>query len=221
MIEIVKLVAEYGILVVIGGVFVALTISMFKKQQDLIERLLNEKIKQGEHPSGEDVEVLDEINDKIYQEMRGIMNDLSADRSYVFLYHNGGSSTSGLFFQRMSCICEVVNLGILPMVDSRQGLHRASYATLCDELKNKEYVAYPDAHSLKGVDDFIYQEILSRHAYAVYFKSLVDSNNNVIGFVGVDFCSTEEMASEKEIEKLLRSVSLKISPLVDIKGSRS
>lgn len=215
-VEIIKLIAEIGFPIVCSGIFLYLAVSTFRKNQEWLESYMK-KGSHGDHPSSEDSVALDAINSRIYQEIRGLLNALEADRTYVFLYHNGGASTSGLYFQKMSCICEVVSQGILPVASEYQGLHRGSYSLLCDELRSKEEVLIPDTSKLNGVDDFLHHVLVSRRALASYYRVLKDVNNHPIGFVGVDYCSLTSDIPDSKISELLKTVSLKVSSLVDIR----
>ena len=216
-IETIKLIAELGFLVVASGLFIYLAYKMFNKQQDWLEQFVKGTISSTKHPDEDTVDALAVINNKIYQEVRGVLNALKADRVYVALYHNGGTSSSGLYFQKMSCICEVVSQGILPMSSSCQNLHQSSYMLFIDKLKEKSEILLSDTQTLKGIDNFLYQELVSRHAQSAYFRALKDSNDRVVGFLGVDYCSLNEEVSEEQISKLMKVVGLKISGLVDIR----
>lgn len=216
VVEVIKLIADVGFTVVAAGVFIFLAIRMFKKQ----ETWLNDFIKNTHvtnHPDSKGIAAIEIVNNKIYQEMRGLLNALNADRAYVVLHHNGGVSTSGLFFQKMSCICEVVGQGILPLANDCQQLHRTSYSLLCDELNNYGEALLPDTSSLQGKDNFLYQELLRRRAKSAYYRVLKDSNSQTIGFIGIDYCTQNNSFSNQQISKLMKTVGNKVSSLVDVR----
>lgn len=191
---------------------------MTKKNDRRLDDLLN-TISQGSHPkNSDDINFLDIVNDKIYTELRGVLEILKSDRSYVFLYHNGGISSSGLYFQRMSCICEVVSEGVLPVSGQYQNIHKGAYSQVCKSLRDSGQYFVPDAEELTVSDSFVYQVARSRHTPSFYFQALRDSQNNVIGFVGVDYCSYNDNTGDEFIAKVLKSTSLKISSLVDVRS---
>lgn len=224
-VELIKNIADVGFPIVCSGIFLILVIHMFNKQQKWLEDFITMSTrsanKDKSHPNSEDVEVLEVINKQMTEELRGLLVSLSSDRAYVFLYHNGGISTSGLYFQKMSCVCEVVNQGVLPMSNNSQQLYRASYSYLCEGLKENYYVKVDDRETLETVDGFMYNELVSRHSHSSYFRAIKDINNKVIGFVGVDYCALNTKIPEDTIRKSLRVVSHKLSPLVDIRGEVS
>ena len=223
-IEIAKLIAEIGFMAVAAGMFVFFGWKLFTKNQklqdDLLKKLTSIEDKQDRtdhHPSQEDTDNLDIINNKIYQEMKALKLQLDADRSYVILFHNGGKSSSGFYFQKMSCICELVHSGISAMSNTFQNIHRASYALMLDMLRNNGEIAIKDHNTVKDLDGFLYTQLVDRHVVSVYMKPLKDSLGNQIGFIGIDYCSQNDKFTKEEIMEKLSLVSGKIAALVDIR----
>lgn len=216
--ELVKIIADAGITIVCSAVLIIFCLKMFKTQQEQISILMKGH---KAHPDNEDSEVLDIINNKIHEELRGVLERLKADRSFVYLYHNGGVSSSGLFFQRMSCICEVVSQGILPVSQQEQNLHKGAYSSLCVSLKQHNEWMIDDLETLRHHDDFLYQKMVSRHAKSSYLLALKNAEGHSIGFIGVDYCSYNEDVDVKEIRSVLKVGSTKVSSLVDIKSEVS
>ncbi len=213
--EIIKSISEVGVLVVIAAIFLAITFRREAKFTGWFDKMFNQLSQQG-HPTKEATENLEVINNKIFQEMQGLLNALDADRSYVVLYHNGGKSSSGYFFQKMSCICEVVHSGIQPMSPEFQNVHRASYNYLLNRLNNEE-VAFTELYEdIKTEDAFSYAQLVNRHVKSCYMTALKDIDGTHIGFIGIDYCA-DHTATNKEICKLLKTVSHKIEPLVDLR----
>lgn len=215
LINIIEIIGKYGLPTVCAGVVIFLFLYMFRKQQQQLNLLLESTHK--EHPDDEDTEALDVINDKIYGELRSILETSLADRAYVFLYHNGGISSSGLFFQRMSCICEVVSAGVLPMTSEFQNLHKAAYSSMCNSLRSQGHWYVDDVETLKSTDPFMYQTLAGRHVEAMYVKALKDARGGVIGFIGIDYCSLSRNPTSEKVCSDLKSASLRVASLVDIR----
>ena len=215
--QLVELISNSGIAIVCSAVLLIFTITMFKKQQKTLDEV-TKSLSRGSHPSSEDTEVLETINEKIHEEVAGVLNSLSSDRAYVYLYHNGGVSSSGLFFQRMSCICEVVDSGVLPVSSSSQNLHKGAYSNLCKALATQGQFVVDDTESLKDTDGFMYQRYQSEHTESAYVKSLNDSLGRSIGFIGVDYCSLNNLVDNDMILEVLTAVSQRVSALVDVKS---
>lgn len=183
--------------------------------QDWLDGFIKKLSLEG-HPTKEATENLEKINNKIFQEMQGLLNALDADRSYVVLYHNGGKSSSGYYFQKMSCICEIVHSGIQPMSPEFQNVHRASYNYLLNRLNNED-VAFTELYEdIKDEDPFSYSQLVARHVKSCYMTALKDINGAHIGFIGIDYCA-DHTTTNTEICKLLKTVGHKVEPLVDLR----
>lgn len=215
--ELASLITNVGLAIVCSAVLIIFCIAMFKRQQKMIDTL-TQALNRKEHPSEEDTDLLGKINEKIYDEILGDLSALDADRVFVYLYHNGGVSSSGLFFQRMSCICEVVNSGVLPVSDKSQSLYKGTYATLCKSLADTGEWIVEDTEDLSSVDGFLYQRLVADHTESAYYKVLKDSQGRPVGFVGVDYCSINEQISTSMIMDVLTSSSYKIASLVDMRA---
>ena len=215
VVEIIKAISEVGILVVIAGIFLFISYKREIKLQDWLDNFIK-YLGQKEHPTKQTAENLEKINAKIYQEMQGLLNALDADRSYVVLYHNGGKSSSGYYFQKMSCICEIVHSGIQPMSPEFQNIHRASYNYLINRLNNEDVAGVDLYEDIKTEDPFSYTQLVNRHVKSCYMTALKDIDGTHIGFIGVDYCADRE-ASNESIAKLLKTVSHKVEPLVDLR----
>ncbi len=217
--NVLKAIGDYGLPLVCSGILVFLYIKMVLDRNKIINGLF-EKFSQKIdklHPSTEESYHVDRINESIRELLQKIQNKLNSDRTYLFLFHNGGKSLSGLSFQKMSCINEVVGRGIAPCANTSQALYRTNYADIVNSLKtNKQYVV----ESLKDIEEsspYIYCFFKDRHAESAYLVPVEDSDGYMIGFIGIEYCSINTIKSKEEIIETLITFSNRISSLVDIK----
>lgn len=224
IIEFAESISDLGIMVVCSAILLIFCLVMFRNQQKTIQdlkKLVAQLSRPQEHPDEEDFEMLDLINSKIYTELSLLLQSLNCDRSYIYLYHNGGVSSSGLFFQRMSCISEVVGPGVLPVSAMSQNLHRSSYSKMLNLLQENGEWGAEDVLQLRDADGYLYQRFRSTHSESVHIAALKGSQGHVIGFVGVDYCSLNYDVEVELIKSTLRKTSSVISTLVDIRGEVS
>lgn len=222
--QVAETISNLGVTIVCSAILLIFCVIMFKNQQKMIDNLQNLVIKMGstpaskEHPDVEDIEMLDIVNNKIHVELSLLLQSVGCDRAYIYLYHNGGVSSSGLFFQRMSCISEVVSPGILPVSDISQQLHRSSYSRMLNIVQDEGQWFVEDTGSLLESDGFLFQRFKSTHTESAYMSGLRSSQGHVIGFVGVDYCSLNYDQEKDFILKELKKTSSVLSTLVDIRG---
>lgn len=215
--ELIKLISDVGFPIVTAGLFIFLAYRAFNKQQDWLEKFINPTSQATAHPSSEASTQLTVINNKIHSELQMLLHSVAADRTYIVLFHNGGRSTSGLFFQKMSCICEVVSSGIFPFSDHFQNIHCGSYTYMIERLRNEKIIHTIDIKEIQKADSFCYEQLKQRHVSGVFMRSIRDNDDNPIGFVGIDYCGAQPELDVESICTLLKTVTLKISSLVDIR----
>lgn len=219
--EILKSVGDYGITVVCSVVLIFVFVKIFMEQNSMLKDFISsvQKSIQNQHPSSQDSEIIDGINDNINGLLHRSQNRLKSDRVYLFLFHNGGKALSGLSFQKMSCVNEVVGLGIAPCSAQSQMLHRGNFSFLNSALKKDGLYFVPDTSVVEKEDTFSYCFFKSRHAQSTYIAALKDSNGYIIGFIGVDYCAKNTKVDEELIKEVLLDLSVRVSSLVDIKDT--
>lgn len=154
-----------------------------------------------------------QINDII----NTILRETNASRVCIVKYHNGNKDMTGKSFLKMSMTNEVVNLGVAPMMADFKDLFRSLLAYWCHEIETNDYCIIPDVEKLKDIDITMYQYLSVRNIEAKYGVGLRDSENNVIGFMCVEFLNKTEFNIEK-INKSMAKNFPKIETLVALDG---
>ncbi len=218
--EIVQFIGDYGVTIVCSAVMIFLFIKMTLNQNDTIKKTLDELVKRigNAHPTLPESDVIDSINENIHNLLQHMQDKLCSDRAYLFLFHNGGKSLSGLSFQKMSCTNEVVKKGIAPCSEQTQLLHRGNFTVLNSSLKRYGKYFLQDTSLVENTDTFSYYFFKDRHVESVYTYAVKDSEDYIVGFIGIDYCTKNNKVEEKLIEDTLLELSIKISSLVDIKS---
>ena len=136
------------------------------------------------------------INDRL----REILEGLKCDRIAIFSFHNGGKYYSGKSVQKMSMSYEQADSGISSLILEKQNIPvSACVSTLKPLMKNGEF-----GHA----DTKNYPEGLCKHYLKVdgvkstYNWSIIDINNNIIGFLRVDYVKKKTILEEENQEKL-------------------
>lgn len=111
------------------------------------------------------------------------MQEISASRIAIYLFHNGTRSTHGLDFFKMSCICEEIKpgSGIREKLIEHSNIQINLFDNMIDKLiTNGKYIIMNDEEQqLSGHRMFLSSK-------AVRYTQLVaifDSGNNILGFV--------------------------------------
>lgn len=154
-----------------------------------------------------------QINDII----NTILRETNASRVCIVKYHNGNKDMTGKSFLKMSMTNEVVNLGVAPMMTDFKDLFRSLLAYWCHEIEKNDYCIIPDVEKLKDIDITMYQYLSVRNIEAKYGIRLKDNDNNVIGFICIEFLNKSEF-DIKKINKSMAKNFPKIETLVALDG---
>lgn len=222
ILEIAKGISELGILVIIAAVFLYGNIvsnkRRDKKYDEMFERVMSLS-DQHHHPDPEETDALDLLSNTMHDILEETLNKLNADRCYICSYHNGGVSTYGTSFQKMSCTNEVVAVGVLPMITETQNIHKGPYKSIMNSFReNEAWYIVKDCEELKEADAFMYSRFVLRHATSCMFRAIRDNDGYILGFIGVDFSHKIEGVSDvATIQVALDIASKKLSNLLGIR----
>ena len=154
-----------------------------------------------------------QINDTI----NVIQKETNASRVCLVKYHNGNKDMTGKSFLKMSMTNEVVNLGIAPMMSDFKDVFRSLLDYWCHEIEIKENCIIEDTEKIKDVDITMYQYLHVRHIESKYGVGLRDCNNNIIGFICIEFLNKDDFNLEKIKESMNKNFP-KIEALISLNG---
>jgi hypothetical protein len=111
------------------------------------------------------------------------MQEISASRIAIYLFHNGTRSTHGLDFFKMSCICEEIKpgTGIREKLIEHSNIQINLFDNMIDKLiTNGKYIIMNDEEQqLSGHRMFLSSKAVTYTQLVAIF----DSGNNILGFV--------------------------------------
>jgi hypothetical protein len=162
---------------------------IIKMEQRFVEEIQGLALQQEEHNSNARKKDRDLFNtfvklrDSIKENCMNTMHDTKACRLAVYLLHNGSSSTHGVRFFKMSCICEKVAIGsgIREQSIEHSNIPINLFDDMVEKLINdgKYIIVNDDELNNRNCRIFISaQKIKYSQAVAIF-----DLNNNILGFV--------------------------------------
>lgn len=154
-----------------------------------------------------------QINDIIKE----ILQETGASRVCIVKYHNGNKDMTGKSFLKMSMTNEVVNLGVAPMMAEFKDLFRSLLAYWCHEIEINDFCVIKDAEELKDKDITMYQYLTVRNIESKYGIALRDVDNNIIGFICVEYLNKRDFNLDK-IQSVMSKDFPKIEALISLDG---
>lgn len=140
------------------------------------------------------------VSYEIDQALFSILLRFNADRAYVFEYHNGGVSNSGIPFAKVSNTFEKTHPSkdIEPQIGKLKDLPIGMMAYWNYILIRDGGIRLSDISVLKERDLGTYMILKDQKIKSVYVVSILDFKNRPIGFIGIDFCEEERILTDEE-----------------------
>lgn len=208
-----KLIAEYGILIILAGIFILFSWRQNKqvsarvekiqeafyestsKFQDLAFNAVAEAIKGQKKKEFEEIkdseEEMTKKNDRQVLIMKQALLSSGANRVLYFEYHNGGQGHTGDHFQRMSCTNEVLKSGVAPTQSRYRDTFRSSFRFIYEGLQRSNHIEVYDIEELRESDPGSYDIFHSDGSRALFVHSIRSLGGGVVGYVLFSFVTPQ------------------------------
>ena len=161
-----------------------------------------------------------ELNRQISELLDAFRRRVAASRIYIFAYHNGGHSISGLSFIRASCTHELVSLGTRPQQVLLQNLPVTMFCSFNQKVLNKEGVRCADISCFAETDPSMYETLQMQGIKSIYCVGLYSGAGTPIGFLGIDYCDDNTDITDNDFEDLA-ALGIRVSSLMCLSGGGS
>lgn len=223
-VEIARTIAELGILTVISGIFLYITVRNNKRNEENNQTLFKTMLEQIK-ATQQTPHVLTEKEDReairvdraINSHIQDAVGDLGASRVMVARYHNGGKDMNAISFLKVSITNEAVAKGLRLVGGEFQNIFRSLVAYICDEVDKEGKCFIMDLDSIKEIAPGVYEMLRSRGLRSIYCYAITNINDYPIGMVIATYAETNKHEeSIEKLEKYLSYLSGKISGLLSI-----
>ncbi len=153
-----------------------------------------------------------EKNNVIHQLLYKALYEYKANRAYIFEYHNGGHSISGIDFLKVSNTFEVLNNRVQPRQMTFQNLPVWVLAYWNMRVFNRQVIC-KSIEDIESEDLGAYQMLKQDGVKFLYIVGLYDAKWYPIGFFGVDYMDMQNEMTENQ-KKDLEILSYQISGLL-------
>lgn len=201
--------ADYISLAMLGGtafiIYECATLSTYLK------RVATRKTKK----FAKDFPSLIDMNSRVLTKLRHAKSELNADRVAVVQFHNGCQNLSGIDFAKMSCTHEAVRPGLKPVQADFLNLPVSAFSYLTNAAFGVEPKVIMNIERLRKFDMSTYTLLKSHKAVSFALTPLVSDNQDVFGFIIVEFCKIREDITSGDFHFLLKTYAEKIATLLD------
>ena len=124
-------------------------------------------------------------SENIYTALNFVMEQMNADRAYVFQFHNGSYYMSGRSQQKFSCTHETTTQGISRESQNSQNHVVSNYHEYINSIIKNEVFSFAGTEE---VDDHAFAALMkSKGVRSIYNIPIKTLNNKIIGILGVDY----------------------------------
>jgi len=148
------------------------------------------------------------LSANVYTALNYTMEEMNADRAYVFEFHNGGHYYSGRGQQKFSCTHEMAKKGISRECNRSQEHRVSNYHTYISELILNSKFEYDDVNKML---DSSFLMLLNRSGVKSILNIPIKTlNGKIIGILGVDYVGEEIPNGFQEENYLLMKTQARI-----------
>lgn len=193
---------------------------MFKTILETLKQSTSNKTQDQSQPNNTHKDLIDtftKINTPIRQVLEDVANNTGADRTSVYVFHNGINSTHGLPFVKVTCLTEVMRKGTL--ITRKTNIHNGLSVSMFDKsvpfLSKNEYVTVPSLDSIAEDYPVVNSMLETAGAKSAVFLGMYDADQNMLGFMITEF-EEEKTSDELDITLVdMRDGAKSITPILD------
>lgn len=233
---IIKAVAEFGFLIICGGIviwevlndkkrqtqveknyddFVGTIIDKLNEQNSaMLQKILN-RVENGHVITSEEDKDISKVEKELEFYLDEILKETNANRVSVFRYHNGGKDYNGRSFLRMSMTNEVVKGGTALIQPQSQNLFRSMFFSLIHSLEDNDYDIIKNIEDIEEQDSGFYGYLKDFGIEAKYTMALHNNEHSIVGFMTLDFAKKEDL-NQEHLLSYLPEKKVKIETLLNL-----
>lgn len=212
-----------GIILYLMRTFAATNQYMMNQQQQMLNNLMQkkeeeEKEKQPAYNEKEIVAIFCQLNKSLKAECKKFLEDTECDRIGIYVFHNGITSSHGLPFFKVSCVCESIKRGsgISSHIADSTNIPLSVFDDVIQILYTDGVVIVQNDKEDGFKSSSFYLE--KDKADTGIFTAIYDSMDNVMGFTLGEYrrgIEQEEINSDHELYKELCG---RLRPVLEFSG---
>ena len=233
---IIKAVAEFGFLIICGGIVIWEVLNDKKRQAQveknyddfmgtiidklneqnsaMLQQILN-RVENGHVITSEEDKDISKVEKELEFYLDEILKETNANRVSIFRYHNGGKDYNGRSFLRMSMTNEVVKGGTALIQPQSQNLFRSMFFGLIHSLEDNDYDIIKDIEDIEEQDSGFYGYLKDFGIEAKYTMALHNNEHSIVGFMTLDFAKKEDL-NQEHLLSYLPEKKVKIETLLNL-----
>lgn len=136
-------------------------------------------------------------NKLINSALEKMVYDASADKAYLFQFHNGGENIRGIPFIKFSMTNEWCPVSIKREAPNFKDVPIGIFSGLIYQIIKQKKLYFPDIEDLKAKDTGSYGIFKSKDVQSVYVSGLFDLQDSLVGMIIMEFYEKTELDADE------------------------
>ena len=184
----------------------------FERQKEAISEVMDQNTQQLFIEHAEQMQIRRNIKPMITDLLKSTINEMDADRAFVFELQNGSNNTAGLPFIHCTMTYEETARNIDPIDEDYQNLSLSRFSF--PEYLHKHDLWFGTIEEFENIDKKIASRM--KHNGATYLViTTIRSDDSEIGYFGFTYCDGKKHKDNKDMMEFMVHVVQKLSKLLD------
>ena len=184
----------------------------FERQKEAITEVIEENNQQLFIEHNEQMQIRRSIKPLVTEVLKNTINEMDADRAFVFELHNGSNNTAGLPFIHCTMTYEETARNIEVIDEDYQNLSLTRFSF--PEYLHKHDLWFGTIEEFADIDKKIASRMKQNGATYLVITT-IRSDDSEIGYFGFTYCNGKKHKDDKDMMEFMVTAVQKLSKLLD------
>ena len=184
----------------------------FERQKEAMTEVIEQNNQQMFIEHNEQMQIRCNIKPLVTELLKNTINEMNADRAFVFELHNGSNNTAGLPFIHCTMTYEETARNIEPIDEDYQNLSLTRFSF--PEYLHKHDLWFGTIDEFEAIDKKIASRMRNNGATYLVITT-IRSENSEIGYFGFTYCNNKEHKHDKDMMEFIVHTVQSLSKLLD------
>ena len=184
----------------------------FERQKEAMTEVMEQNNQQLFIEHNEQMQIRRDIKPLVSDLLKNTLNEMNADRAFIFELHNGSNNTAGLPFIHCTMTYEETARNIEPIDEDYQNLSLTRFSF--PEYLHKHDLWFGTVEEFADIDKKLSSRMQNNGATYLVITT-IRSENSEIGYFGFTYCNDKKHKDDKDMMEFIVYTVQSLSKLLD------
>ncbi len=184
----------------------------FERQKEAMTEVIEQNNEQMFIEHNEQMQIRRDIKPLVTDLLKNTLNEMDADRAFIFELHNGSNNTAGLPFIHCTMTYEETARNIEPIDEDYQNLSLTRFSF--PEYLHNHDLWFGTVEEFADIDKKLASRMQNNGATYLVITT-IRSENSEIGYFGFTYCNNKEHKHDKDMMEFIVHTVQSLSKLLD------